>query len=303
MDPQMGHRPSAQARMRGPPQESQLFDDTSQAPQGMHNSGMPMQQPGYNMPPGQFPGSNLMADPMANMAMQYGQSLAGQGKEMFEKNVDKYISVSKLKYYFAVDTNYVAKKLFLISFPFTHQEWSVQYQQDNPVAPRFDVNAPDLYIPVMAYVTYLLLAGISLGMTNKFTPEELGIQASSALVWLAIEVAIIVFSLYLVNARTDLSTWDVLAFTGYKYVGMIAIIICGFLFHSYGYWIALAYTSISIGYFLVKSLRLKILPHTATDGFGQSGGTRRMYLTFVIALIQPFFMFWLTRHLAGTSAQ
>jgi len=35
--------------------------------------------------------------------------------------VDKYISVSKLKYYFAVDTSYVAKKLLLIAFPFTHQ--------------------------------------------------------------------------------------------------------------------------------------------------------------------------------------
>lgn len=27
------------------------------------------------------------------------------------------------------------------------QDWEVQYQQDMPVAPRFDVNAPDLYIP------------------------------------------------------------------------------------------------------------------------------------------------------------
>lgn len=27
------------------------------------------------------------------------------------------------------------------------QSWEVSYQQDTPVAPRFDVNAPDLYIP------------------------------------------------------------------------------------------------------------------------------------------------------------
>lgn len=27
------------------------------------------------------------------------------------------------------------------------QDWEVQYQQDTPVAPRFDINAPDLYIP------------------------------------------------------------------------------------------------------------------------------------------------------------
>ena len=29
----------------------------------------------------------FMQDPMANMAMQYGQSLAGQGKEYVNKNV------------------------------------------------------------------------------------------------------------------------------------------------------------------------------------------------------------------------
>ena len=61
--------------------------------------------------------------------------------------------------------------------------------------------------------------GVLLILRIRFTPEELGIQASSALVWLAIEVAIVMFSLYLVNARTDLTTWDVIAYTGYKYVG------------------------------------------------------------------------------------
>ena len=53
----------------------------------------------------------------------------------------------------------------------------------------------------------------------RFSPEELGMQASSAFVWLAIEIAVVIFSLYLVNVRTDLGTWDVVAFCGYKYFG------------------------------------------------------------------------------------
>jgi len=47
-----------------------------------------------NLPPGgfgvqamPFPGQNLMNDPMANMAMQYGSSLADQGKDYVNKNV------------------------------------------------------------------------------------------------------------------------------------------------------------------------------------------------------------------------
>ncbi|XP_076817050.1 protein YIF1B-like [Clavelina lepadiformis] len=298
MDAPIGH--NMQTRQRGPPGGAQLFEDTSQQPPQMYGpGGAQMQSGSFNVPPGSFPGANLLNDPMmTNMAMQYGHSLAGQGKELLEKNMDKYISVSKLKYYFAVDTSYVGKKLALLSFPFTHQEWSVKYHKDSPVAPRFDVNAPDLYIPVMAYVTYILVSGIFLGLNNKFTPEELGIQATSALVWLAIEVAIILFSLYLVNAKTDLSTWDVIAFTGYKYVGMIAILVGGLFFHSMGYWIALGYMSVTIFFFLVKTLRLKILPQSATDGFG-NGGSQRVYLTFIIALLQPVFMFWLTRHLVA----
>ena len=34
-----------------------------------------------------------------------------KGREEITKNLDKYISIGQLKYYFAVDTNYVGKKL------------------------------------------------------------------------------------------------------------------------------------------------------------------------------------------------
>jgi hypothetical protein len=61
---------------------------------------------------------NLFSDPVANMAMKYGSSLADQGKDYVTQNVDKWFALSKLKYYFAVDTTYVAKKLALLAFPF-----------------------------------------------------------------------------------------------------------------------------------------------------------------------------------------
>lgn len=45
----------------------------------------------------------------------------------------------------------------------------MSYQQDTPVAPRFDVNAPDLYIPAMGFITYVLVAGLALGTQNRYT--------------------------------------------------------------------------------------------------------------------------------------
>ena len=40
---------------------------------------------------------------------------------LFFFQIDRFVSVSKLKYYFAVDTSYVVKKLGLLVFPFTHK--------------------------------------------------------------------------------------------------------------------------------------------------------------------------------------
>lgn len=39
----------------------------------------------------------------------------------FSLQIDRFVSMSKLKYYFAVDTSYVVKKLGLLIFPFTHK--------------------------------------------------------------------------------------------------------------------------------------------------------------------------------------
>lgn len=276
-----------------------LFEDTSgqQPPYGYaQDQGYPMaySQPQYGpQATMSFPGEQILNDPMASMAVQYGSSLAGQGKEYMHKNIEKYVSTTKLKYYFAVDTSYVGKKLALIFFPFTHSDWSIRFNHDEPVAPRDEVNAPDLYIPVMALVTYLLTTGVVMGVQNRFTPEQLGIQASSALVWLVLELLIIMLSLYILNVNTDLRYMDILAYSGYKYIGMIAVLLAGLLFKSAGYYLLLLWFSFSTAYFLLKTLRIQILPHTEADGFTR-GSKRSLYLILSISIMQPILMWWLT---------
>ncbi|KAJ1426962.1 Yif1 family [Sesbania bispinosa] len=41
--------------------------------------------------------------------------------------------------------------------------------------PIYDINAPDFYIPLMAFGTYDVLAGLSLGLRGKFSPEALNL--------------------------------------------------------------------------------------------------------------------------------
>ncbi|XP_073455090.1 protein YIF1B [Aquarana catesbeiana] len=272
----------------------QLFDDTSSGT-GPHAA----EYPNHGSPSLGIPTQAFLSEPMSNFAMAYGSSLASQGKEMVDKNIDRIIPVGKLKYYFAVDTVYVGKKIGLLLFPYMHQDWEVRYQKDTPVAPRFDVNAPDLYIPVMAFITYLLVAGLALGTQNNFSPEILGMQASSALAWLIVEVFAILLSLYLVTVNTDLTTVDLIAFSGYKYVGMIWAVLCGLLFGKTGYYVLLGWCSIAIAFFMVRTLRLKILSAAAAEGVLVRGARNqlRMYLTMAIAAVQPVFMYWLTYHL------
>ncbi|XP_042271046.1 protein YIF1B isoform X3 [Thunnus maccoyii] len=231
---------------------SQLFEDTSGvglgAQTGYRNQMAGPQAAGLT-------GQSLLSDPMSNLAMAYGSSLASQGREMVDKNLDRFIPISKLKYYFAVDTVYVGKKLGLLVFPYMHENWEVSYQQDTPVAPRFDVNAPDLYIPAMGFITYVLVAGLALGTQDRFSPELLGVQASSAFVWLIMEVLAVLLSLYLVTVNTDLTTIDLLAFSGYKYVGMIVGVVAGLLFGRPAYYLSLLWCCAAIFVFMCLQKR------------------------------------------------
>ncbi|XP_046355885.1 protein YIF1B-B-like isoform X1 [Haliotis cracherodii] len=285
-------------------QKPQLFQDTSSPPQPGHfpppgNYGQPQGYDPSGVPPGgpnQFPGQQYIQDPMANMAMQYGSSWAGQSKDMLNKNIEQYVATSKIKYYFAVDTAYVGKKLGLLAFPFTHADWSIKYNQDEPVAPRYEVNAPDLYIPVMAFVTYILVAGLVLGTQDRFTPEQLGIQASSALVWFIIELLIVMFTLYVMNLKTDLKYLDIMSYLGYKFVGMIVCLLAGLVLQGMGYYGVLLWFSITLIFFLVRTLRVQIQPHSTGDDFSR-GNKRSLYLILTIAICQPLLMWWLTYHI------
>lgn len=65
---------------------------------------------------------SVLQQPMVqDMALQYGQRLADQGKQLVESQIEKYVPVTRLKYYFAVDNNYVVRKLILLLFPFHHR--------------------------------------------------------------------------------------------------------------------------------------------------------------------------------------
>ncbi|XP_055616454.1 protein YIF1B [Toxorhynchites rutilus septentrionalis] len=265
--------------------------------------------------PGQF---TVFQQPIVqDMAMQYGQKLADQGKELVHTHIERYIPVTKLKYYFAVDNKYVINKLRLIFFPFTQNDWSLKYDQDNPVQPRYDINAPDLYIPSMAYITYVVLAGMVLGLQNRFSPEQLGIQASSALAYSIFELIIYALILYIANIPTTLKALDLLALSGYKYASIVSILLTSIFLKKPGYYIAWLYASAALVFFLLRTLKAKVLsepiqtkdPPTYDPYLQQQqqfehtvGRKRKLYFLFLVTGLQPVLAFWLSMHLIPNNA-
>lgn len=270
-----------------------------------------------NAPPSQqnaFPSQfSMLQQPMVqDMALQYGQRLADQGKQLVETQFEKYVPVTRLKYYFAVDNNYVVRKLILLLFPFTHRDWSLKYDQDNPVQPRYDLNAPDLYIPTMSYITFVVMAGLVMGMQNQFTPEQLGVISSSALAYIIFELIVYSITLYVSNISSTMKTLDLLAFSGYKFVTINLCILVSIIFKRFGYYLTLLYTSFSLCFFLLRTLKAKILREATStasyDAYGNVqqadvhtdysiGRKRKLYFLFLISFAQPILSFFLSMHL------
>lgn len=156
----------------------------------------------------------------------------------------------------------------------------------------------------MAYVTYVLVAGLVLGTQHRFSPEQIGILASSALAWCIVELAVYSSALYIANIQTSLRTLDLLAYSGYKFVGIIVSILVSLLGGRTAYYVGLIYCSLSLAFYLVRSLRGQILHEVNQQAsyYGDvpsSGHKRRLYFLLFVAAAQPLLSWWLTFHLIG----
>jgi hypothetical protein len=255
------------------------------------------QPPTFNTPPANAFGATPNAygfdsqqfNPMFNVASQLGGQFAEQQKE----KLSQVISSFNLKYYFAVDTNYVGKKIGILLFPFVHREWACSFVGDKPVPAKMDINAPDLYVPLMAFITYILLTGFVFGVQKRFSPEQLGMQTTNALFYLFLENMIVLITKYVLNISNTLSLWHTLAFTGYKFVGIVVCLILYLFGGTTVYYCSLAYMVLAITIFLARSLKSFVLDMQGGYDIGE-GRKRKLYLLLSLVITQALIMYLLT---------
>lgn len=159
----------------------------------------------------------------------------------------------------------------------------------------------------MAYITYVFVAGLVLGMQQRFSPEQIGILASSALAWCLLELAVYSCTLYIIHVETSLRSLDLMAYSGYKFVGIIISTLISLLGGRTGYYSCLIYSNVALAFFIVRSLKIAVLTESSqeTSYYGSpqttTGHKRRLYFLLFVAGVQPLLSWWLSYHLLSSN--
>lgn len=124
--------------------------------------------------------------------------------------------------------------------------------------PRDDLNSPDMYIPIMAFITYILLSTVLAGMRGSFHPELLGSTTSTALGVVLFELVVLKMAMYLLSITNDSQLLDLVAYSGYKFVGVIVTLFLSEILtrgqgtNNWAGWAFFIYTWYANAFFLVS---------------------------------------------------
>lgn len=234
----------------------------------------------------------------------YGGKFLNDGASFVSSNYAKYFSTASMRAYFDVTESYVFHKLRLLLCPFLHKgSWA---RLPESVAggtaykpPRNDINAPDLYIPLMAFWTYVLTASIREVFSSKsgaFTPEALATHAwwsgllwsvESAFIWIALRTAST--SNHIVSAPM----LDIAAYVGYSFVYGSVTLMSKFSSGSLIYWLFLSWSAVCNAVFMAKTLKKIIFSESRHGGYSHS--MSHNYVLLCVVIVQFPIHFWLSR--------
>lgn len=115
----------------------------------------------------------------------------------------------------------------------------------------------------MAFVTYILLSTLLAGLRGAFHPEVMGLAATAAFAVVALEILGLKFGTYILSISNDSQLLDLVAYSGYKFVGVIVTLIVAEILNAgngtggWAGWTVFTYTFLANAFFLVSLLQLR----------------------------------------------
>jgi hypothetical protein len=203
------------------------------------------------------------------MEMRLGKEVVNAGREYMSRSV-RGISFHKLHPYFNVSNTYVLRKLLLLIFPFKNKDWDTILHKTGSLA------HPDLYIPIMGFITYILAKGLLFGIRSEFRPEKLGLVATRSLFLEGMFVLISKLVAYFIDIL-DLNTLDMVAFSGYKYVIIVLMFLLRMRFLTFFLKI---YLNLAFFFFLSRSMKGIVF------GSSPAHKKRKVYFLFMTVFMQ-----------------
>jgi hypothetical protein len=249
--------------------------------------------PGFQTPATKNPFENAFSGAgsgiIRNGLGAYSEKLFGSSSDYVQSNISKYFSDPQ--YYFQVSDLYVRNKLKVILLPFLHRgPWTrvtelgggkLSYKP-----PMSDINAPDLYIPFMVFGTYVVLAGISLGLHGMFSADAINWIFMRGMMGWFVQVLLLKMTLLSLGSG-DVPLLDLVAYSGYTFTGVCLALLGRIVFH-HSYYVLLPFTCLCMGIFLVKTMKRVLLAEVRSHD-----STKRHFRLLFIGFVQFPLYFWL----------
>ncbi|KAA6422860.1 hypothetical protein WJX79_000938 [Trebouxia sp. C0005] len=252
------------------------------------------QQPAVSssgQPIGNDPFNNLAA----SMIQQQGSNYLERGQE-FVKSRMGFINSSSLHYHFNVDAEYVRNKLLMLLVPFlkrwTYTRTREQIAGGHPFKPpRQDVNAPDLYIPLMALCTYCILGSIAMISKARWTTDSMYALVSSGLSAWTAHLLVLKLVLWLLGVPSAVPFLEALCYTGYPLVSVCINTVVVTLLGGWSYYAAWIYGSLCMATFIVRTMKRVLFREARQYSVDSS---KHNYMLLGLAVFQFPYIAWLT---------
>lgn len=172
-----------------------------------------------------------------------------------------------------------------------------------------------MYIPVMAFVTYVLVSTLLAGLRGAFHPEVMGLTATAAFAVIIIEIMGLKFGTYILSISNDSQLLDLVAYSGYKFVGVIVTLVIAEILNGgrgtggWAGWTLFTYTFLANAFFLLRSLKYVLLPDSSSSTAGgmqtvaRSQRNRRTQFLFLYSYVVQFVFMWVLTRQESTTAK